>query len=171
MATAEASTEIGAPLAEVWDLYFDRQRWASWVDGFGSLISADERYPASGGELRWRSTSAGRGEVGERVLAHQERSLHRIAFEDPAATGELETRFEIRPGEDGGRVTGVAQSLTYELIGGGPLRAVTDVLFIRTQMRRSLQRSLIQLRLEAERTGGTQPLGSDSLPPSLPSPE
>lgn len=170
MATAEASIEIGAPVADVWDLYFDRNRWASWVDGFGSLISADERYPASGGEIRWRSTSAGRGEVGERVLAHQPRSLHRIAFEDPAVSGELETRFEILPADDGGRVTGVVQSLTYGLSGGGPLRALTDVLFIRTQMRRSLQRSLLQLRLEAERTGGTQPLGSDSLPASPPSP-
>jgi uncharacterized protein YndB with AHSA1/START domain len=154
MATVEASVEIAAPLADVWSLYFDRERWPAWVDGFASLASASEGYPEGGGELRWRSTPAGRGEVSERVLAHQPRSLHRIAFEDPATTGELETRFEMQPAGEG-RVTRVAQSLSYRLRGGGPLAPLTDLLFIRSQQRRSLQRSLIELRLEAERTGAT----------------
>jgi hypothetical protein len=38
---------------------------------------------------------------------------------------------------------------------GGPLRPLTDVLFIRPQMRGSLSRSLAELRLEAERSGST----------------
>ena len=153
MARVDAGVEIAAPLAEVWDLYFDPARWASWVDQFGSVVS-ESGYPETGGELVWRSNASGRGEVSERVLAHQPRSLHRIEFEDPQVAGELETRFEMQPaGEGGERLTKVTQSLTYRLTTGGPLRAVTDLLFIRGQMRGSLQRSLADLRLEAERSG------------------
>ncbi len=152
MATVEASVEVAAPLAEVWELYFDRDRWAAWVDGYAAPAGVSGGYPEQGGKLRWRSTPAGRGEVSERVIVHEPRSLHRIAFEDTATEGELETRFEIRPADEG-RMTCVAQALTYRLRKGGPLAPVTDLLFIRSQQRRSLQRSLIELRLEAERTG------------------
>ena len=82
MARVEATVEIAAPLADVWDLYFDRRRWAAWVDRFASVVGS-EGYPETGGELVWRSIPAGRGEVRERVLAHEPRSLHRIEFEDP----------------------------------------------------------------------------------------
>jgi uncharacterized protein YndB with AHSA1/START domain len=146
MATVEAAVEIAAAPTDVWELYFDADRWPSWVDGFAAAVSADG-YPETGGELVWRSSAAGRGEVRERVLDHEPRSLHRIAWEDPESRGTLETRFEIVPGAD--RVTRVTQRLGYELRGGGPLARLTDLLFIRTQMRRSLERSLGALRLEA----------------------
>lgn len=162
MAKAEASIEIGAPLAEVWDLYFDRDRWASWVDGFASVTS-ESGYPDAGGSLTWRSTPAGRGVVTERVTAHDQRSLHRIDYDDPESSGSLEVTFEMLPApadssESGGsgRRTKVSQKLDYTIKTGGPLKPVLDVLFVRSQMRRSLERSLIELRLEAERTGGTQ---------------
>ncbi len=47
MSKVEAQVEIAAPLAEVWDLYFDRDRWAAWVDGFGSVTS-ESGYPEAG---------------------------------------------------------------------------------------------------------------------------
>ena len=146
MAKVEASVEIPAALAEVWDLYFDRDRWPAWVDGFAAVVSA-AGYPEPGGELVWRSTAAGRGQVRERVLAHEPRSLHRIGYEDPESRGRLATEFAIVPG--GERLTRVTQRLEYEIKGGGILSPVTDLLFIRSQMRRSLERSLGALRLEA----------------------
>jgi uncharacterized membrane protein len=157
MGRVEANVEIGAPLAEVWDLYFDRTRWASWVDGFSSVAS-ESGYPEEGGTLAWRSTPAGRGTVHERVTVHEPRSLHRIAYEDPGSKGTLEVGFEMLPAEstESGRTTRVIQKLTYTVTGGGPLGAITDLFFIRSQMRRSLQRSLSELKLEAERTGGTR---------------
>ena len=147
MATVEASIEIPAAVAEVWQLYFDRDRWASWVDGFAAVVS-DEGYPEAGGELVWKSTEAGRGRVSERVVAHEPRTLHRIEYEDPESSGTLETRFEMLPAADG-RMTRVSLRLSYGLEGGGPLAAVTDFLFIRSQMRRSLERSLRDLSNEA----------------------
>ena len=147
MAKAEASVEIPAALAEVWDLYFDQDRWPAWADGFVAVVSADG-YPEPGGELVWRSTAAGRGQVRERVLAHEPRSMHRIEYEDPESRGRLATEFAIVPGGDE-RLTSVTQRLEYEIKGGGILSPVTDLLFIRSQMRRSLERSLGALRLEA----------------------
>ncbi|MCO5327645.1 MAG: SRPBCC family protein [Solirubrobacterales bacterium] len=157
MGKVEASVEIAAPLAEVWDLYFDRDRWPSWVDGFSSVAS-ESGYPEVGGTLSWRSTPAGRGTVQERVSAHEPRSLHRIDYSDPESSGTLEVAFEMLPASDAesGRRTRVTQRLTYAIKTGGPLRWLLDVLFVRSQMRRSLERSLIELRLEAERAGGTQ---------------
>ena len=148
MTEIEAETEIGAPLAEVWELYFDRESWPLWVDGF-ARVSAADGYPEPGGTLSWESTPAGRGSVRERVLAHEPRRLHRIAYVDPGSEGELETRFEMLPAGEGVRRTRVAQVLRYRLRSGGPLGAITDRLFIRSQMRRSLQRSLAELRATA----------------------
>lgn len=148
MAEVSAEVEIAAPLADVWALYFDPDRWPAWVDGFARVTAADG-YPESGGTLRWDSTAAGRGPVSERVLAHEPRSLHRISYADPGSEGELETRFEMVPAGDQQRRTLVTQVLRYGLTGGGPLRAITDRLFIRAQMRRSIERSLVHLRSEA----------------------
>jgi uncharacterized protein YndB with AHSA1/START domain len=148
MAEVSAEVEIPTPLADVWDLYFDPDRWPSWVDGFARITAADG-YPEVGGTLSWESTAAGRGPVSERVLAHEPRSLHRISYADPGSVGELETRFEMVPAGDRQRRTRVIQTLRYRLVGAGPLGPITDRLFIRTQMRRSVQRSLVHLRSEA----------------------
>ena len=152
MARVEASVEIPAPLADVWDLYFDQSRWASWVDGFAAVLS-EAGYPETGGELVWRSTEAGRGRVKETVVAHEPRSLHRIRYEDPESTGELETGFTMMPA-DGDRMTKVTQRLAYGLQGGGPLAAVTDFLFIRRAVSDSLRRTVTrfarELRADAE---------------------
>lgn len=159
MSKVEATVEIAAPLAQVWDLYFDRDRWPAWVDGFASAIS-DSGYPETGGTLTWRSTPAGRGTVSERVTAHEPRSLHRIDYDDPESNGTLEVTFEMLPAAadvaGSRRRTAVRQRLDYVIKTGGPLRGALDLLFVRSQMRRSLQRSLLELRLEAERIGGTQ---------------
>lgn len=157
MGEVEASVEIAAPLADVWDLYFDSARWPSWVDGFSAVTSSSEGYPETGGELRWTSTPVGRGAVTERVLEHEPRRLHRVGFTDPGAEGELEVVFEMVPGGGDDRRTKVTQRLTYGLRSGGPLRGITDRLFIRPQMRGSLERSLSELRAEAQDPGATRP--------------
>jgi Polyketide cyclase / dehydrase and lipid transport len=138
------SLTISASLAETWDHHFDPRGWPSWVDGFQAVV-AGEGYPERGGTLRWRSTAAGRGEVSERVLEHAPRTLHRIAFSDPQTEGELRTTFRIE-----GEATRVEQTLTYRLRRGGPFSWATDRLFIRSQQRRSMQRSLLRLKHEVE---------------------
>jgi uncharacterized membrane protein len=149
VAVVEESVVVEASLAEAWEMYFDPETWPSWVDGFARVQSARD-YPERGGELRWESTPAGRGLVTERVLEHEPRRRHLVEFADPESEGELETTFEIV----GEQATKVEQTMTYRLSKRGPLRGITDVLFIRPQFRRSLSRSLERFRIEAaERVG------------------
>ena len=144
MADVAESVVVDASLAEAWELYFDPDMWPAWVDGFARVRSASG-YPERGGELRWESTPAGRGLVTEHVLEHEPRRLHRVEFSDPESEGELQTTFEIV----GEHATKVEQKMTYRLPGGGPLRALTDALFIRPQFRRSLRRSLERFGIDA----------------------
>jgi uncharacterized protein YndB with AHSA1/START domain len=154
MSRVSAQVDVNASVAEVWDYYFEPEGWPAWVDGFGRVQSSSG-YPQAGGSLKWSSGPAGRGEVTERVLEHEPRRVHRVAFRDPEAEGELTVTFAIE-----GRSTRVTQELDYRLRGGGPLAKLTDRLFIRSQMRGSLARSLGHLKLEAEEVAaaGAQPL-------------
>ena len=144
MPRLEESLLVEASLAEVWDHYFEPRGWPAWVDGFAAVESL-EGYPSEGGTLVWRSNPAGRGTVHERVIEHQPRRRHRIEFSDPESRGELVTRFGIE-----GEATRVALVLDYGLQHGGPLAWLTEQLFVRGQVRGSLQRSLLRFKHEAE---------------------
>jgi uncharacterized protein YndB with AHSA1/START domain len=152
MREVEAEIEIEGAIAEVWAVYFDADGWRRWVDGF-VRVTAGDGYPERGGTLSWESTPAGRGRVTERVMEHEPRRLHRVEYSDPGSSGQLETRFEMVPSGDGTRRTRVSLSLSYELREAGPLSAITDFLFIRSQMRDSLERTLADLRLEVAARG------------------
>ena len=152
MSGVAASVPVRASLAEVWDYYFDPAGWSAWVDGF-ARVESDMGYPEVGGTLRWSSTPAGRGTVTERVVEHESRRLHRVEYEDPETTGQLSVTFAIE-----GEGTMVTQELDYQLRDRGVFAKVTDRLFIRSQMRGSLSRSLARLRLEVEEVAaGTRP--------------
>jgi hypothetical protein len=148
--SAAETIVIAVSAAEVWDFYFEPRTWGSWVDGFAS-VEASEGYPESGGTLRWRSTPAGRGLVEERVLDHEPRHLHRVAFSDDTSEGELVTRFEIEPVADtDSALTRVTQESEYRLRRRSAFSPLTDFLFVRSQVQRSLARSLERLRHELE---------------------
>jgi Polyketide cyclase / dehydrase and lipid transport len=151
---ATASILVKASLAETWDDYFDPRGWSVWVDGFQAAESADG-YPEAGGTLRWRSVQAGRGRVTERVLEHRPRTLHRIAFSDPQTEGELLTEMAIEG--DGTRVT---LTMDYRLGGRGPFTWASDRLFVRTQVRRSLERTVLRFKHEVEEVAALDSLTS-----------
>jgi len=141
---ASESVSVSASLAETWDYHFDPSYWPAWADGFAAVVSS-EGYPNAGGRLVWRSTPAGRGQVEETVLEHQPRRLHRIAFADPQTEGELRTTFEIE-----GEAVRVTQELSYTLRGGGAFGWASDKLFIRSQQRGSMRRSLLRFKHELD---------------------
>ena len=145
MAKLSESLLVSASLKEVWDHYFEPRSWASWVDGFQEVESIDGDYPRVGGTLVWRSTPAGRGTVTETVVEHSPRTRHRIRFADPESEGELLTEFGIE-----GEATRVRLTLTYGLPGNPVLARITDRLFVRGQVRSSLQRTLLRFKHEAE---------------------
>lgn len=147
MATAEASIRLPVSVAEAWDAYFWAPGWPRWVDGFAAVVGS-EGYPELGGILRWQSIPAGRGEVSERVLEHEHRRLHRVGFADPTMAGEFETRFAITG--DGAELT---QTLDYRVVAAGPITRVAAALFVRSQVRASLERSLSGFREFVEESG------------------
>jgi hypothetical protein len=122
MSEVLATILVEASLAETWEHYFDPRGWSVWVDGF---------------------QAAGRGRVTERVLEHEPRRRHKIAFSDPQSEGELLTEMAIE-----GEGTRVTQTLDYRLRGRGPFAWASDRLFVRTQVRRSLERSLLRFKHE-----------------------
>jgi hypothetical protein len=161
VSTVSATVVVQASLAEVWDHYFQPRGWPSWVDGFGHLEVSDG-YPEVGGTLRWRSVPAGRGQVTEHVLEHEPRRLHRVDFRDPESSGELETRFEIE--SQGTRVT---QELDYRLRRRSPFAWLTDRLFIRSQLRASVARTLVRFKFEVEDlAGGDEGAAEGDTPPA-----
>ena len=136
---------IPASLAEVWDLYFKPSTWPAWVDELNGVDSISDRYPEAGGTLTWRSGPSGRGQVTETVLEHEPRRIHRIRYRDPHSEGEQLTTFAIE-----GEGTKVRIELVYGLMEPGVFGPITDRLFVRSQMRAALARSLEGLRAEAQ---------------------
>jgi hypothetical protein len=148
MGVATETVRVEASLAETWDYYFEPRGWPSWVDGF-DRVESFAGYPDKGGTLVWRSRPAGRGTVSERVLEHQPRRRHRVAYEDPKSDGELVTTFQIVGDE-----VEVKQEWRYRMKEGGVLAPLTDRLFVRRQVSRSLARSLSRLKLDVEELAG-----------------
>ena len=143
MTLVEEEVLVEASLAETWQAYFDPRRWADWVDSWGSAVSSDG-YPDEGGTLVWRTIAAGRGEVAERVTAHQPRRLHAIEFSDPTLTGRMEVRFGVE-----GEGTRVRISFEYALVERGPMARFASVFFVRGQIRGTIRRSLDAFALVA----------------------
>jgi uncharacterized membrane protein len=137
---------VHGSLKDVWDHYFEPRGWPAWVDGFAAVERADG-YPEQDGTLVWRSKPAGRGTVTERVIEHSPRTRHRTEWSDPESSGELLSEFAVE-GED----VRVTLTLDYKLAGGGPFSWLTERLFVRGQVDRSLQRTLLRFKHEAEAT-------------------
>jgi hypothetical protein len=127
--------------------WVDLERWPSFVDGFGGIVRHDPDWPAVGSEVVWRSGPAGRGEVTERVEAHDAgRIVTRVS--DGNLTGTQTATFEAEA--DGARA---GLELEYELRRRGPLTPITDALFIRRAVRDSLRRTLERFGSEVEEDG------------------
>jgi uncharacterized membrane protein len=125
-------------------LWSDTARWPTFVDGFARVVEVAPEWPEPGSRVVWESGPSGRGRVTERIreLAPGERIVSQV-FEDQL-TGIQRVTFE--PDADGSLV---AVELEYELQKGGPLRTLTDVLFIRRALSDMLARTLRRFSTEA----------------------
>jgi hypothetical protein len=134
-----ASADLAASQGLAQRLWTDLARWPTFVDGFGHVVEVSESWPEAGSKLVWESTPAGRGRVTERVVEHDEGWFVTDVFEDQLA-GRQSLWFE--PGA-------VLMELEYQLARGGPLRWLTDALFIRRALAMSLERTLRRFSTEA----------------------
>ena len=123
-------------------------RWPAFVEGHARTLELSPDWPADGSRVVWESGPGGRGRVTEKVVEHSNGRFATDVFEDA-----LHGRQTLRIGEhaEGSRVQ---VELEYDLAQGGPLRALSDLLFIRRALRDSLNRTLRRFAVEAEDEAG-----------------
>lgn len=162
MGTARANAIVELPPAEALELWTDPPRWRSFVDQFARVVEIEPNWPTRGSTITWESTPDGRGPVRERVEAY-EGAPPAPDVAPQSVPGRLVTRVEDRsltgtqtatfaPHERGTRLD---LSLDYQLLRGGALRGLTDVLFIRRAIRESLRRTVERFAAEAGEEGKT----------------
>jgi hypothetical protein len=144
MGRARATIEVAGSVEDAEALWYDLQRWPTFIDGFARVVRS-EGWPAAGGTLVWDSTPAGRGRVIEQVTAQVAGEGQTADVEDPRLSGTQTVAFS--PLENG---VGVTLSLDYKLKQGGPLRVLADVFFIGRALRDSLRRTLVRFARELE---------------------
>jgi Polyketide cyclase / dehydrase and lipid transport len=129
--------------SEAEELWYDPQRWASWIDGFGHVVKLEGEWPRAGARLVWDSPPGGRGRVAEQVMQYEPRGGQAMEIEDERLRGTQSVTFEPLP--DGVRIR---LELSYELKQGNFFTPITDLLFIRFALRDSLRRSLTRFARE-----------------------
>jgi polyketide cyclase/dehydrase/lipid transport protein len=137
MGRARAAIDVPGPVSQAETLWYEPQRWPSWVDGFGHLAKLEGDWPAAGAHVVWDSRPGGRGRVLESVVRYEPRVGQVLEVEDERLYGTQSVAFAA---VEGG--TRVALDLDYRLKSGVALRAVVDLLFIRRAIGDSLRRTL-----------------------------
>ena len=145
MSTTREAITVGLPPERAFDLWTDLTRWPTFIDGFGHVDRVDGDWPAEGAKLVWRSGPAGRGVVTEKVVASEpgERFVTQV-FEE-RMSGAQAVRFTTTEDDR----TRVDIELDYTLTQGGPLKGITDLLFIRRALTDALRRTLRRFATEA----------------------
>jgi hypothetical protein len=141
-ASARASLPVTPP--EALRLWWDVDRWPSFVEGFARRLELREPWPEPGGRVVWESTPTGRGRVTETVLEKAGDRFSTQVFEEALAGTQT---LRALPASDGSEVE---LSLEYELAKYGALRGLADMLFIRRALRDALRRTLSRFAVEAE---------------------
>jgi hypothetical protein len=138
--TITASVVVEGPAVEVEQLWHDRSRWASWIDGFAHLSKLDDHWPQEGARRVWVTPPRGRGLISETTTAYTAGGGHTLEFEDERVRGAERVRLE----SDGAwtRIT-----VTIDLTTKGRL-APARKWWLRRQFADALRRSLRRFSYE-----------------------
>lgn len=144
----KASIIVPGRAVEAEQLWYDRTRWPSWIDGFGKVVRLDDAWPQTGAKLVWDAPPGSRGRVVERVTRYEPRLGQSLDFEDATWTGVRRVTFE--PGLEQTRITLEVSPEPKERV--PPARK----WWFRRRLRESLQRTLTRFSYElaAERQFG-----------------
>ena len=140
---ASASIKVPGRAAEAEALWYDPQRWGSWVDGFGHVVTLEGDWPERGARLVWDSPPGGRGRVEEHVVAYESRTGQTVEVEDATLSGRRRVAFKPGPEE-----VEVTLSLEYEIKDRNVLTPVVERLFVRRSTTDSLRRTLTRFATE-----------------------
>jgi hypothetical protein len=131
---------VEGPGIEVEQLWHDRSRWASWLDGFASLQKLEGAWPQEGSRRVWVTPVGGRGMVIERATAYTAGDGQTLAFEDEHVRGEQRVRFET----DGVRTR---ITVTFSFEAKAPMPPARR-WWRRRQLRQGWERSLARFSYE-----------------------
>jgi hypothetical protein len=148
MGRVQAATVVPLGPEAAVAMWRDARHWSGFVEGFQRMEEQSADWPAEGAKIVWHSGAGGRGRVSERVIATTPAGFSTRVAEERLLGVQT---FEALEDGEGSRVE---VSLEYELAGGGPLRAVTDFLFIRRALRDALTRTLGRFAIEAQDQAG-----------------
>jgi hypothetical protein len=148
MRPVQASIVVRGRAFEAETLWYDRTRWASWIDGFGHVLSLDPEWPATGATLKWNSRPGGSGLTLEKVVRYEPRLGQTLEIEDAKFTGTRRVIFD--PGLEETRITLQVSLQPKERM------APWDRLLLRRRLGDSLRRTLSRFSVElaAERQFG-----------------
>jgi hypothetical protein len=148
MRPVRASIVVRGRAVEAEQLWYDKTRWASWVDGFGHLVALSEDWPLTGSTLQWDSPPGGSGRNWERVTRYEPRLGQTLEIENERFTGVRRVIFD--PGLEETRVT-----LELTLQPKFPLPPM-ERLLLRRRVAESLRRTVTRFSVElaAERQFG-----------------
>ena len=137
MTVARRQVTFRATLEQAEALWYDVDRWPSWVDGLGSVVECRGAWPDVGGSVTWDSTPYGRGRVVERVREFRPASGQTVHVEDERLRGVQRVSFAAVD-----ELVEVTLELDYALTDQRPASRVVDLLFIRRAFGDSLRRTL-----------------------------
>ena len=143
MGRVKAEVTVAALASAAEELWYDTNRWPTFVDGLAHVAKVEGDWPRAGRVL-WDTKIDGRGRVDERVTTHEARVGQTVTVEDEKVTGTQ--RVEFHPTSGGCRIV---LSLDYRLKMDGPASFVID-RFARRPMRDSLKRTLQRFKRELE---------------------
>jgi hypothetical protein len=143
MRVVRAAQVFHGSVAEAEALWYDTTRWPRWVLGLAQVEGVSGPWPEVGGEVRWQSGPAGRGQVRERVLSYESLSGQTVDVQDDSIHGTQTVSFVP---EDAN--VAVTLSLSYKLKRRSALIRLVDLLFIRRAMTRSLEQTLSRFGAE-----------------------
>jgi hypothetical protein len=124
-------------------VWYDTDRWSTWVDGLERVEHVSASWPEAGASVTWQSGPAGRGRVVERVVSHEALDGQTLEVEDDSIRGRQTVTFT--PDDEG---VAVVLSLEYEIKGRSPLTPLIDLLFIRPAFRNSIRATLHRFGVE-----------------------
>jgi hypothetical protein len=143
MRAVNASQVFEASVPEAEELWYDTARWPRWIVGLDHVESVSGGWPAVGGQVRWQSRPAGRGQVSERVVSYERPGGQTVEIKDDSIHGTQTVSFVPKKAH-----VAVTLSLSYELTRRSPSMRLVDVLFIRRAMTRSLELTLARFGAE-----------------------
>jgi hypothetical protein len=142
--TISASAVVDGAGIEAEQLWYDRSRWASWIDGFGHLSKLEGEWPLEGSRRVWTmrvgARGSSRGLIAERVTSYAAGAGQALAFEDERVSGVQRVRFET---------DGVRTRITVTVDMDTKTRlAPARKWWLRRQFRGALARSLARFSYE-----------------------